>query len=135
MLSIWVQGDDPAGALAAAKSLPLGVGADKILESVFDQWSRKDATAAWASAGQLGDVRVRFAVQNLIIRNLADSDAKAAFDLLRGLPGGNPDPNSYGNVFRQWATQAPDEALAALKNLPVGTSAHPSFDQFFCQLG
>ncbi len=120
VLTAWVQGADPLGAVAAVKSLSSGQGGANLLEVLFKRWAGLDPIAAFAALDQIDSAEIRRKILYTIFGALANSDPARAFAALRNLPPSQRTAAAYKDLFLKWSKKDPTTAFAALHDLPPG---------------
>lgn len=111
---IWSE-SDPAGALAWARDLPDAEARRAAYAGAIDGWAFYDpfTAAAWLADEPPGPERDAAAVP--LVRRVAPSDPEGAWEWAAFVQDPALQSEARLEVLKEWSTQAPAEALAALQ--------------------
>ena len=110
---------NPQRALEMLDDVPAGNQRRQVIGNIASSWSSQDASAVveWIQSLSPGD---RKAAMDNSIWQIAQSDPRAAAEMVGSLPASNNNANLFQNVASQWAEYDSDAAAAWVETLAVG---------------
>ncbi len=112
---------DPKALLdAVVEYMPAGDNYRDAVRNIFSNWARRDPAAAAAAVASLPAGRVQSeSISSIAAQWVASGKREEALQWVRQLPEGQGRESALENIFSKWASDNPQQAIAAANALPA----------------